>query len=498
VARGGPPPGWGGGGGPPPATRGIAYPLIAALYPLALLHGTPPYTLSIFEDSHSLPVATEMMRGERPYRDIVPTHGLISDGIVDLVGLEVGHSSLATVLKVRLIAGITGSVAIYFLTLAVTGSAELALLGVFLTFLLASDIVIWLRPAGAIFALAATVAAVRLRSRRWFIVAGALVVVAWLVSVDFALYSAVVALFAALRMRALRALGIGIAIAAIPLLLLFAAFGFVGDFLRTTFAELPSTHSVYFHHALSLPDVLRSPAILHHLTGEDAIFAVLWVVALIAACAALARSPFRSRRSDAVWLIAVWIVVATASWVERGNNYFHVAMMPFAVAALYALSRHARAAAVALTILLVILAQPFRHVITVIPQLHAAQAPPLFDERAERSLRAARHFDGTLQRDETFVDFSNAAIVYSVLQRDCPLRYVEVANYQPEAMQRDVIRTIEQNRHIRAALIAFPGTDSWVDGVPNQQRAPLVWAYLQQNFAPSFNEDGVEFWRRIR
>lgn len=477
--------------------RNVVYPLIAALYPLAVLHGTMPYTMSVFEDSHSLPVATEMMRGERPYRDIVPTHGLISDGLVDLVGLEVGHGSLRTVLTTRLIVGMATPVALYFLTLAATGSGELALFGTFLTFLLASGVAIWLRPAGAIFALAATVAAVRLRSRRWFIAAGVLVVVAWLFSVDFAFYSTVVALFAAFRMRSLRQLAIGIVAAAAALLLFFAVFGFAGDFVRATFVELPSTHSAYFRHTLAIPDVLRSPAILHHLTDEESIYAFIWLLALIAACAALARSPFRSRRGDAVWLIAVWMVAAAASWVERGNDYYYAAMMPFVVAALYTLSRYSRPVAVALTIAIVLLAQPFRHVITVVPELHAAGRPPLFDDAAQHSIRAARHFNATLGRGDTFVDFSNAAITYSLLGRDCPLRYVEVANYQPESMQRDVIRTIEQNKHIRAALVAFRGTDSWVDGVPNQQRAPLVWAYLQKNFTPSFNEDGVEFWSRV-
>lgn len=480
----------------PALKRNLMFPLIAALYPLAVLHGTLPYTFNVFEDSHSLPVATEMMRGERPYRDIVPTHGLMTDGVIDMVGLELGHGSLRTVLQTRLFLGVAGSIAMYFLTLAATGSAELALLGAFLGFLLTSDTVLWLRPPVPMFALAAIVAAVRLRSRRWFVVAGILVVFAWLFSVDLALYSTIVALFAAFRMRSQGPLAIGIAAAAIPLLLLFAVFGFAGDFLRVTFIELPSTHSAYFQNVLSIPDVLRSPAILHHLTSEDAIYGFVWLVALIAACAALARSPFRSRRSDAVWLIAVWMVVATASWVERGNYYFHFVMMPFVVAALYALSRRVRPAAVALTIVVVLLAQPFRHVITVVPEFHASNRLPLFDERAERSIQAARHFNATLGRDDTFVDFSNTALLYSLFGRDCPLRHVEVANYQPDDMQRDVIRRIEQNKKIRAALITFPGTNSDVDRVPNRERAPLVWAYLQQHFEPSFNEDGVEFWRR--
>src|SRR5205814_5975444 len=141
-----------------------------------------------------------------------------------------------------------------------------------------------------------------------------------------------------------------------------------------------------------------------------------------------------ARRGDAPWLIGVWMVVAAASWVERGNNYFFLPLVPFAVAALYVLSRRSRPAAIALTIALVLLAQPFRHVITVIPELHAASAPPLFDEMSDRSIRAARRFAATLKPSETFVDFSNSALLYSLLGRDCPLRYVEVANYQPEAM----------------------------------------------------------------
>jgi hypothetical protein len=476
--------------------RNLIYPLIVVLYPLAVLHGSAPYIFSIFEDSHAVPVATEMMRGERPYTDIVPTHGLIADGVIDLVGLEIGGGSLRKVLLTRLLVGVTSSAAVYFLTLAATGSAELALLGTFLAFSLTSGVAIWVRPPAALFALAATVAATRLRSRRWFIVAGALVVLAWLFSVDFALYSTIVALFAAFRSRALGALAIGIAAAAAPLLLLFAVLGFALDFLRVTFFELPSTHSVYFRHPISIPDVLRSPAILHHLTSEDAIYAFIWLIALIASCVAFARSPFRGRRGDAPWLIAVWMVVAAASWIERGNNYFSLSLVPFAVAALYALSRRSRPVAVALTIALVLLAQPFRHVITVVPELHAAPAPPLFDETSDRSIRAARRFAKTLKPGDTFVDFSNSALLYSLLGRDCPLRYVEVANYQPEEMQRQVIDRIEHNPHIRAALIACPGTDSWVDNIPNQQRAPLVWSYLQHNFAPAFDEDGVVFWRR--
>ena len=478
--------------------RQIAYPLIAFLYPIAALHATLPVTMNVFEDSHSVPVATAMMRGERPYRDIVPTHGLISDGLIDYVALELGHRSLRKMLLARLLAGTTSSVAIYYLVVAATGSAEVGLLGTFLVFCLASGSALWIRPPAALFALAATVAATRLRSRRWFMVAGALVVLAWLWSVDFGLYAAITAVFAAFRARSLKPLAIGAAAFAVSALLVFAVFGFASDYLRATFVDLPATHSAYFAWSLLVPGVLRSPAIVHHIGNEDNLFVVTWLIALIATCAAFARSPFRAGANDAPWIIGVWMVVSAASWVERGNLYFYVAVVPFIVAALYVLSRYSRPIAIALTFFVALLAQPFRHVITVVPGLYAMKRPPLFDETSDRSIRAARHFGAALKPGDTFVDFTNSALLYALLGRDCPLPFVEVANYQPEKMQRDMIRRIEANKHVTAALISFPGTNSEVDGVPNRERAPLVWAYLQKNFAPSFNEDGVQFWRRIR
>jgi hypothetical protein len=114
------------------------------------------------------------------------------------------------------------------------------------------------------------------------------------------------------------------------------------------------------------------------------------------------------------------------------------------------------------------------------------------------SIRASQRFVATLKPDETFVDFANSALLYALLHRDCPLRQVEVANYQSDVEQRDVIERIKRNPKIRAALIVFPGSDQRVDGITNADRAPLVWAFLQQNFTPAFAEDGVVFWKRIR
>ena len=137
------------------------------------------------------------------------------------------------------------------------------------------------------------------------------------------------------------------------------------DFLRSTFGGVLGNHGAYFVRPLELPDCLRSPAFLHHIGSDPCIYAFTWIIALIATCTALARSPLRARRSDAPWLIGVWIVVTAASFVERGNFHFFVAVTPFLVAALWTFSKRARTAAAILTAAVIILAQPFRHVISV-------------------------------------------------------------------------------------------------------------------------------------
>ena len=477
-----------------PLPRRIIYPIVVFLYPLAAIRLPSPVVSNFFEDGHDMPVASEMLRGERPYADIIPTHGLISDGALYFVASKAGLSSFTQLLNTRLVAGFLTGVAIYSLVLAVTGTANMALLAAFLTFSLYPGSMIWMRPSVAIFALAATIAGTRLRSRRWFMAAGALVVVAYLVSIDFGLYSAVVALFAAFRARALRALAIGIAAAAVPALLLFAAFGFALDFIRVNISEILGSHSAYFVHPLDIPDPLRSPALMHHLASG--LMPITWCLALITTCAALARSPLRARRSDGPWLIGVWMVVATASFIERTNPYYFTVGTPFLFAAIWTLRRSARTLATVLMVVVVLLAEPFRHVISVIPELRAATQGPLFTPDATTSLRAAQQFVATLKPNDTFVDFSNSALLYALLHRDCPLRQVEVANYQTEEGQREVIERIQNNPHIRAALIVFTGSVQDVDMIPNSARAPKVWAFLQKNFTPVYDRNGVVFWSR--
>ena len=107
-----------------------------------------------------------------------------------------------------------------------------------------------------------------------------------------------------------------------------------------------------------------------------------------------------------------------------------------------------------------------------------------------------RYAASHLKPDETWFDFTNRGNLYFLLDRDCPIREYETADYETLAKQREVIRRIEENPRVRAVLLPGPSGLYMVDGVSNAERAPLVWNYVQTHFHADFAEGVVVFWRR--
>jgi hypothetical protein len=73
----------------------------------------------------------------------------------------------------------------------------------------------------------------------------------------------------------------------------------------------------------------------------------------------------------------------------------------------------------------------------------------------------------------------------------------EVAAYESPAAQREVIAHLEKQPEVRYAVIPPPNDPFTIDGVPNSERAPLVWTYLQQHFRPVFEHGAVVVWKRV-
>ena len=106
------------------------------------------------------------------------------------------------------------------------------------------------------------------------------------------------------------------------------------------------------------------------------------------------------------------------------------------------------------------------------------------------------YLDRVVGPDGTFFDFTNRGLLFFLLDRDIPIRQIEPAFYETEALQRDVIARIESNPRVRAALVPKGMDDHTGVDIPNQMRAPLVWKYLQDHFQPDYEDENVVFWRR--
>jgi xanthosine utilization system XapX-like protein len=489
--------------------------LVFVIYPLSLYSYANALSLStaegkprinFFEDGHPLLPASEMLRGERPYRDFLPAHGLIEDGLFDVAAMKFSGVNLGARTKARAVIGNLVIVALYFVGLAATGSAEGALLAAFLAFF-TGVFRGTIRFLPAIAALACIAAGVRLRRPRMFLYAGVLTVLAGLTSLDFGAYTFVTLLVAVIRnRRALAPSFTGLALGSVPLLLTLLAFGILDDFVRGTFVETLSASSAYTLNFFTPPDAIRKlnafPDALAALLDRDAFLYLFWCCTAIFVGVTVTRRA--SRRLEPLVLLGVFIVVTAISYAERHHLYFGM----LACVLLVSVARHPLAIAA-----LIVLAAPTTH-IGVIGHMREARGPlePAWRElreipRARGALvhewdaafitSARKYVELSLGPDDTFFDFTNSGILYFVLRRDCPIRHYEVAFYESEGAQRAVIAALESNPRVRAVLVPrHPTARFAVDGIPNAQRAPLVWQYVEQHFEPDFEEGDVVFWRR--
>ncbi|MGA7617455.1 MAG: hypothetical protein WBX15_20005 [Thermoanaerobaculia bacterium] len=478
--------------------------------------------VDVFEDGHSLLPASEMVAGELPYRDVVPAHGLISDGLLDAVSIRAGARSIGDVLEKRAFVAESNGAVIYLLGLAASGSGAVGLLGFYLTRLLFPSLG-FIRVIPSLIALAMACMAVRRRRDRWFAAAGAVIVLAALTSLDFGLYVliavAVLALRSAVVRRAFRPvvmLVAGISAVAVIVLIAFVATGITGDFFRSTFHEIPSVSAAYLLD-FTVPDAVKGKsllALLARLLDRDSLRILGWPLAVLT-LAVLLAAPFRRRREPLIGML-VWVSVAGVSWAERHHDYFMFVLPTVLIVATVLMLRsrrhEIRLAGIASAVALAVAAQPTSYlVMTTMIRTHAASRESgwtdiweiprarfaLFPLPSADAIREMKTFiDRELRPGETWLDLSNAPILYYLFDRRCPVRQVEPAMYSTESLQRDVIRRLERDRSVRAVLVRFPSGTEGIDGLSNRERVPLVWQWVEQNFHPEFQGAGVEIWIR--
>ncbi len=486
----------------------VIYPLSIYAYWNAISRPTAEGKAHVnyFEDGHSLLPASEYLRGERAYRDILPAHGLIEDGFLDYLVFQTGDVTIGRALKSREVIGTLNAIALYFLAWAVIGSAEGALLAVLLSIMMA-NFTPSIRMLPAIATLALIAAAVRWRRPRWLAYAGVGTVLCGLTSLDFAAYTFAVLVIAAIRQRRWREPLIGIAVAAIPLFAIFAILGILGDFLRGTFVEVLGAGPAYVQGFFVPPPALQArrffPEALSLVLDAQVFEYLFWpMLAVFVGVTITRRWP---RRFEPLVLTGVWGVLAGFSYAERYHLYFAT------IAALFIVAWIVRRRWLVLVAAAIVLANPTTH-FAVVGTNRVTRAPSAewvevnevprargayWHTRDAAAIRSVQKYLAlSMKPDETFLDFANSGILYYLFRRDCPIRQYEVAFFQSEEQQREVIRILETNPKIRAVLMTRTPAGKNIVDVPNAWRAPLVQQYIETHFEPDFEEGEIAFWRR--
>jgi hypothetical protein len=525
-----------------PAERVSRPGLCAALLLLVFACGwrlsrAPFLPVEPFEDGCSLAFAQAYLHGARPYAETYPLHGWGSDGGVD--GFAFRHFG-ATLRVYRLRTAFFAALA----PLAMAGSCVAALgagiWGVF-AFLVSASFSPRLieRQALAFAALIPLFLSFRPGSRRRALraAAGAITGLEILYSLEYGLIvflgiSAALVLLPILeaRLRRLR-LGLaacahfwaGVLAGAFPFLVLLAARGVLGDFMRISFVELPRWVTPVW--GLPAGDVWKAlspvrdvPAFAALLAGAGMQFFFVMALLAIAGTTLLLRSASGELDSEDR---AAWVAFGVAAFALRGVlgradeshlwNYSVFAGIPAVWLLRFIWRSEARAVLfpVALLFLLVRL-HPLRGVEDTLrlvastgdPAAHADRAEPprsggerLPAGQAKELSDFRRAIDERLGPGQTFFDFANQPALYFFADRVPPVRFHTVAQYESEEKQREVLEALERTKPPVAVF-----TDTFYSSldVSNAERAPSVARYLAEHYLPDATVGSWRLERRRR
>jgi hypothetical protein len=121
-----------------------------------------------------------------------------------------------------------------------------------------------------------------------------------------------------------------------------------------------------------------------------------------------------------------------------------------------------------------------------------------FDVSKEYSLQVYQGlkelFDQTMNHNETFIDFSNAPMLYVYTNRETPM-YI---NQTPAFLSDEITQTsfLKEIKNYSIPYVVFPDQRGWTntDGVPNQIRSYRVSEYIYTHFEPFTKLNGFDVW----
>ena len=133
---------------------------------------------------------------------------------------------------------------------------------------------------------------------------------------------------------------------------------------------------------------------------------------------------------------------------------------------------------------------PFKQ--RVIPEeLARAGRVDLPDDQVEQVQKVVAYIQENTAENEKIFDFTSQGAYYFFTNRPSVTRFHQVSYASTSAMQQEIISALEQDA-TRLVLFKTGGWFDAVDGIPVEERHPLIAAYLQANYELAIDINGTE------
>lgn len=483
--------------------------------------------IDLFHRGETLGPASDYLRGDAPYRDVFVLHGMLEDGLLDALLMQLfGRDAAIAATRAEVLSSLMAP-ALWYLGIAATRNGLAALAFVFLGFFTAADNQ---RGLFEIVVVALLLIAIQRVSRAWVIVSAALAALTLFFSLEIGLYCIGGSVLTLALLRSGRKLlpwwVTGFAVGALPFVIYLLSRGGLEEFFATSFVIVPRTIDATW--SLPFPDLvshfrndLTVRTFVDFFLGERFRF-VLNPLVIGIALTLLAATALRKRAVDPVLLtIAIFALLTQRSALGRADfphQYFSAFLVaPLAVLLIANLFEHARllwrsrAESRPVLTILAAVATPLFAIAFWIPDLLNARLDNTISYRqrlltagwsdgagrevAERIGSIQYSIQRILRPNDPMFDFSNQPALYFFADRPNPTRFFQIPIISPRELQLEAIRDLETSKP-RLVLRRSPEDYDVFDGISNDARAAAVSLYIDDHYRYVRSVRGVELWLR--
>ncbi|MYB65321.1 hypothetical protein F4X73_11580 [Candidatus Poribacteria bacterium] len=124
-------------------------------------------------------------------------------------------------------------------------------------------------------------------------------------------------------------------------------------------------------------------------------------------------------------------------------------------------------------------------------ELERAGRVDIPDDQVEQIQEVVQYIQANTEPDERIFDFSSQGAYYFFANRPSVTRFHMVSYASTVGMQREVVSALERDQ---TRLVIFK-TGGWfdnVDGIPVEERHPIIAQYLEENYEPAIDINGTE------